>query len=343
MGKILDNLNEKFSSSGDLISESIKNIKWNSGEGSTDPFMVTATVGTITTGDSDTYSFNYSNDVTYSKTYNEIKNAVDNGQPIVLSYDGNNYKCSAREESGKTTGKITLDAFSGFLDSATRPRYKTESFVIESDNTGQYIKTILVPYAIDGLNEYVMALQTFTGKIPFMNITGDMDNGISVTSSGITEDTNHALYAWGTQRGITPIFSFTYTNGDNETITKKLIKINGNAYEYDNHSLTRFWGTFKILINSTTLLRSNQNKEMFIGGTSDNALLHLKFVDDVDNEEFNVTTINGNISEGIIVPTEGETSFVAIPIDGKTVILRNISASNVSLATDEVIGNWRIV
>lgn len=303
------------------------------------PLEVTATVTNITDISNEVAFGKRSDSVTYSKLYSEIKNAIDNGRPIILTYDGYNYLVMATEESGQ----ITMSAFRDYIYGDGKPAYRTESFIIKSDNTGQYIRTGLSIGAVGNIYGELLAVEQRVNDIPTMTITGDITSltGTVSIKTGITDDTTYVLYKWGNLKGISPLITMTYEDDSYDTVTKRYIRINGEMWEYDKdvNEVKYSSNLFKVRVNSANTLYPNRNKTLFIGGTNDTALLHLEITDEYLNE-YNIKTIKGDISEGSIIPTEGATNFLAIPIDGKNITLRNISTSNVSLNANDIVGNW---
>lgn len=136
----------------------------------TNPLMVTVTTSNVISTGHNYYTVWSTTDITFSKLYSEIKNAMTNGIPIVVTYGGLTRICSAVEIDANTIALTALDAF---LDNVPKPQYRTETFTIKSDNTGSYVKTLL------SVNEVV----TFTYGEPS---TADMDfsKAVALHNSG---------------------------------------------------------------------------------------------------------------------------------------------------------------
>lgn len=112
------------------------------------PLDVSVSVSDITHDSYNYYSVWRSTSVTFSKTYEEIKDALENGIPIVITYNDLAKTCTALEIDSST---IALSVFDAFLDVANGIRYRTETFTIKSDNTGIYAKSLVVMSGLDAL------------------------------------------------------------------------------------------------------------------------------------------------------------------------------------------------
>ena len=111
------------------------------------PLEITVTVENITNNTVNYYTVWRSSSVTFSSTYEEIEEAISDGVPITILYNGMIRKCMVYEEEGK----ITFDCFNAFLDAVQTPRYRTESFTIKSDETGSYLRTLISLDALDSM------------------------------------------------------------------------------------------------------------------------------------------------------------------------------------------------
>lgn len=114
------------------------------------PLQVNVTVSNITTTGYDYYSVRKSNNVTFSKMYSEIKSALTNGLPVVITYNGRTMTCTALEVD-EIPDTITMTVFDIFLDTASKPRYRSESFTIKADNTGSYVWVLVAMNGLDAL------------------------------------------------------------------------------------------------------------------------------------------------------------------------------------------------
>ena len=110
------------------------------------PLMVTVTASNVTSTGHQYYTVWSSSNVTFSKTYTEIYNALRNGVPMVVTYDGLTKECIALQIDSST---IELSVYDAFLDTVPKPIYRTETFTIKSDNTGSYVKTLLSMNGLD--------------------------------------------------------------------------------------------------------------------------------------------------------------------------------------------------
>ena len=109
---------------------------------------ITVTANNVVHTGHNYYSVDSSSDVTFSKTYTEIYNALRNGAPMVVTYNGLTKECIALQIDSST---IELSVCDAFLDTVPKPRYRTETFTIKSDNTGSYVKTLLSMNGLDTL------------------------------------------------------------------------------------------------------------------------------------------------------------------------------------------------
>lgn len=112
------------------------------------PLKIDVTTSNVTSTGYQYYTVWSTTNITFSKTYSEIKNALTNGVPIVVTYGRLARVCSAVEIDAKT---IALTAFDAFLDTVPKPRYRTETFTIKSDNTGSYLKVLVSMNGLDML------------------------------------------------------------------------------------------------------------------------------------------------------------------------------------------------
>lgn len=112
------------------------------------PLKIDVTANNVVHTGHNYYSVDSSSDVTFSKTYTEIYNALRNGVPMVVTYDGLTKECIALQIDSST---IALSVYDAFLDTVPKPRYRTETFTIKSDNTGSYVKTLLSMNGLDAL------------------------------------------------------------------------------------------------------------------------------------------------------------------------------------------------
>ena len=112
------------------------------------PLKITVTANNVVHTGHNYYSVDSSSDVTFSKTYTEIYNALRNGVPMVVTYNGLPKQCMAIQVDSST---IELSVCDAFLDTIPKPRYRTETFTIKSDNTGSYVKTLLSMNGLDAL------------------------------------------------------------------------------------------------------------------------------------------------------------------------------------------------
>ena len=112
------------------------------------PLKIDVTASNVTSTGHQYYTVWSSSNVTFSKTYTEIYNALRNGVPMVVTYDGLTKECIALQIDSST---IELSVYDAFLDTVPKPRYRTETFTIKSDNTGSYVKTLLSMNGLDTL------------------------------------------------------------------------------------------------------------------------------------------------------------------------------------------------
>lgn len=112
------------------------------------PLKITVTANNVVHTGHNYYSVDSSNDVTFSKTYTEIYNALRNGATMVVTYNRLPKQCMAIQVDSST---IELSVCDAFLDTVPKPRYRTETFTIKSDNTGSYVKTLLSLNGLDAL------------------------------------------------------------------------------------------------------------------------------------------------------------------------------------------------
>lgn len=112
------------------------------------PLKIDVTASNVTSTGHQYYTVWSSSNVTFSKTYTEIYNALRNGVPMVVTYDGLTKECIALQIDSST---IELSVCDAFLDTVPKPRYRTETFTIKSDNTGSYVKTLLSMNGLDAL------------------------------------------------------------------------------------------------------------------------------------------------------------------------------------------------
>lgn len=110
------------------------------------PLKIDVTASNVTSTGHQYYTVWSSSNVTFSKTYTEIYNALRNGVPMVVTYDGLTKECIALQIDSST---IALSVCDAFLDTVPKPRYRTETFTIKSDNTGSYVKTLLSMNGLD--------------------------------------------------------------------------------------------------------------------------------------------------------------------------------------------------
>lgn len=129
------------------------------------PLVVTAITSNISPAQHNYYNIWISSDVIYSEFFTSIKNALENGRPIIILHDDMYKNCIAVQRDSSTIAMTVCDVS---YDANSRiPQYITETFTIESDNTGSYVKTSL------SVNEVV----TFTYGEPS---TADMDFATAV-------------------------------------------------------------------------------------------------------------------------------------------------------------------
>lgn len=318
-----------------------------------EPLIVEYTA-TYSSSDRGAYQYYYSNNVIFYSTYDDVAEAINQGRPVYLKNRNGTPEIKdfdihvtesniqftygiAIRNSNNTQHDIENGVFilpnNSTTGQGTRVRILAHNLVPDSalsSTSTRPVQNKVVKQAIDSINMF-----------PSMVITGDINNyeGTVSVKNGITDDTTYVMYQWGNLKGISPIITVTYTNGSNVTVTEKYMAINGSLWKYSVNTVKMSFNAFSVMIAYANTLYPNRNKTLFIGGKNESPLLYLKITDDNYNQ-YDIETIKGDISQGTIVPTEGATTFVAIPLDGKNITLRNISSSNISLSADSSVGNW---
>lgn len=292
------------------------------------PLMITATVGTKTTDNGHAYMYQYSNDVTYSKLYSEVKNAVDNGVPIVITVDGVNHECTAYEESNR----ITLDVFNQFIDSATNPRYRVESFVINSDNTGSWIKTVIVIDAFDSFYDYIMGLQNGANSVPRITVTGtDQYSSNSISSTNLKKTDSYVCWRWGDKSGISPLIRVAYTE-DGEDFDRVFMQIDSDTYREiiwsDPNGYPREieykYVQFKIVVATQFSVNTQQSARKSLKSNQVKLVIHTENGNDCDVTSFEKLG-NGVIKDANATNTNG---YIIIGHDGNYFTIANMTSAN---------------